>query len=43
MTHNSKKKRNSGLLYEFLVRTISRALVEGNKKKSAHALKICCL
>ena len=40
MTHNSKKKRNSGLLYEFLVRTISRALVEGNKKKSAHALKI---
>jgi hypothetical protein len=36
--HN--KKRNAGLLYEFLVRTISTALVEGNQKKSAVALKI---
>lgn len=36
--HN--KKRNAGLLYEFLVRTISRALVEGDQKKSATALKI---
>jgi hypothetical protein len=36
--HN--KKRNAGLLYEFLVRTISRALVEGEQKKSAAALKI---
>lgn len=37
-THN--KKRNSGLLYEFLVRTISSALVEGDQKKSSKALKI---
>lgn len=37
-THN--KKRNSGLLYEFLVRTISRALVDGDKKKSSGALKL---
>jgi len=36
--HN--KRRNSGLLYEFLVRTISSALVEGDKKKSSSALKI---
>lgn len=36
--HN--KKRNAGLLYEFLVRTISNALVEGDQKKSAAALKI---
>jgi hypothetical protein len=36
--HN--KRRNTGLLYEFLVRTISSALVEGNKKKSTVALKI---
>ena len=36
--HN--KKRNAGLLYEFLVRTISRALVEGDQRKSATALKI---
>lgn len=38
LTH--KKKRNSGLLYEFLIRTISRSLVEGDQKKSATALKI---
>jgi len=37
-SHN--KKRNAGLLYEFLVRSISRALVEGDQKKSAMALKI---
>lgn len=36
--HN--KRRNTGLLYEFLIRTISSALVEGDKKKSATALKI---
>ena len=36
--HN--KKRNAGLLYEFLVRTISCALVDGDQKKSATALKI---
>ena len=37
-SHN--KKRNSLLLYEFLVRTISNSLVEGDKKKSSDALKI---
>ena len=36
--HN--KKRNTGLLYEFLVRTISQALVDDDKKKSSKALKI---
>jgi len=36
--HN--KKRNTGLLYEFLVRTISKALVEGNTQQSSAALKI---
>ncbi len=36
--HN--KKRNVGLLYEFLVMTISRSLVEGDQKKSAKALRI---
>lgn len=36
--HN--KKRNTGLLYEFLVQTISRALVEGNQKTSSQALRI---
>jgi hypothetical protein len=36
--HN--KKRNTGLLYEFLVRTISRSLVEGDQKTSSQALKI---
>ena len=37
-THN--KERNSILLYEFLIRTISKSLVEGDKKKSSIALKI---
>ena len=36
--HN--KKRNTGLLYEFLVLTISRALVDGDKKASSQALRI---
>jgi hypothetical protein len=36
--HN--KKRNSLLIYEFLVKTISKALIENDKKKSASALKI---
>jgi hypothetical protein len=36
--HN--KRRNSLLIYEFLVRTISRSIVEDDKKKSAAALKI---
>ena len=36
--HN--KKRNSLLIYEFLVRTISRSLVEDDKERSKVALKI---
>lgn len=36
--HN--KKRNTGLLYEFLVTMISRSLVEGNEKASSQALRI---
>jgi hypothetical protein len=40
MSRAHNKRRNSGLLYEFLVRTISSALVEGDKKKSSSALKI---
>jgi hypothetical protein len=37
-SHN--KKRNTGLLYEFLIRTISEALVENDKHTSSKALKI---
>jgi len=37
-THN--KKRNIALIYEFLVKTISTALVENNKPASSKALKI---
>lgn len=36
--HN--KKRNTGLLYEFLIKTISQALVDDDKRKSSRALKI---
>jgi hypothetical protein len=36
--HN--KRRNTGLLYEFLVRSISRALVDGDTKRSNVALKV---
>lgn len=36
--HN--KKRNTGLLYEFLIKTISQALVNDDKKTSSKALKI---
>lgn len=36
--HN--KKRNTGLLYEFLICTISQALVDDDKHKSSRALKI---
>ena len=38
--HN--KKRNTGLLYEFLIKTISQSLVDDDKKKSSKALKIVC-
>lgn len=37
-THN--KKRNAGLLYEFLVRSMSDAIVAKNDKRSGVALKI---
>lgn len=37
-SHN--KKRNTGLLYEFLVTMISRSLVDGNQKASSQALRI---
>lgn len=37
-SHN--KKRNTGLLYEFLVREISRSLVNNESKRSSVALKI---
>lgn len=40
MSSSHNKKRNSGLLYEFLVRTISSSLVENDKQKSSKALKI---
>lgn len=35
-----QKKRNTGLLYEFLVRMISKSLVEGDNEKSDLALKL---
>jgi hypothetical protein len=38
MRHN--KKRNALLVYEFLVKTISRGIVEGDEKMSATALKV---
>lgn len=37
---NHNKKRNVGLLYEFLVRALSAAIVENDKKRSATALKL---
>jgi hypothetical protein len=40
MAKGHNKRRNVGLMYEFLVRTISQALVEGDKGTSAKALKI---
>lgn len=36
--HN--KKRNTGLLYEFLIGVISRSLINGNQKASSQALRI---
>lgn len=40
MSRSHNKKRNTALLYEFLVRAISSSLVEGDKKKSSTALRI---
>lgn len=40
MAKSHQKKRNTGLLMEFLVQTISSALVSGDSKKAATALKV---
>jgi hypothetical protein len=40
MSKAHNKKRNTALLYEFLVRSISTALVDGDKKTSTVGLKI---
>jgi len=40
MSRFHNKKRNTALLYEFLIRTISSSLVSGDKKKSSTALRI---
>jgi hypothetical protein len=40
MSNVHKKKRNAGLLYEFLVQTISQALIEGDEHRSKVALNI---
>lgn len=40
ISKNHNKKRNSLLIYEFLVRTISKAIVEDDKRRSSAALKI---
>lgn len=40
MSRSHKKKRNTGLLYEFLIKKISSALVEGEQQVSSQALKI---
>jgi hypothetical protein len=40
MSSSHNKKRNTGLIYEFLIKTISKALVENNKPQSSKALKI---
>ena len=37
---NHNKKRNVGLLYEFLIQTITEALIDNNKKRSGVALKL---
>lgn len=40
MSKSHNKKRNSGLLYEFLVTVISKSLITGDKRASSQALKI---
>jgi hypothetical protein len=39
ISNKHSKKRNSGLLYEFLVRMISKSLVDGDQQKSTMALE----
>ena len=40
MGKNHNKKRNSGLLYEFLVRSISESIVAGDDKRAKKTLKL---
>lgn len=40
MSKGHNKKRNTGLMYEFLVRSISTSLIEGNQRRCPEALKI---
>lgn len=40
MSSQHNKRRNSSLVYEFLVKYISKCLVEGNEKSANEALKI---
>lgn len=40
MSKNHQKKRNAALLYEWLVCTISRSLIDGDKRRSSAALKL---
>jgi len=40
MMRKHSKKRNSLLVYEFLIRTISKSLIEDDKRKSSAALKV---
>lgn len=40
MSKGHNKKRNTGLLYEFLVQTISKALIDGDQKRSSVGLKL---
>lgn len=40
MSNSHNKKRNSGLIYEFLVRHISKSLIDDDKKSSNNTLKL---
>tara|TARA_B100000214_G_scaffold374410_1_gene357049 strand:- start:972 stop:1826 length:855 start_codon:yes stop_codon:yes gene_type:complete len=40
MKRSHNKKRNVGIIYELLLRNISNALIENDKKKASEALKI---
>jgi len=40
MSKTHQKKRNTGLLYEFLVKAISSALIEGDKRRSTSVLRV---
>ena len=40
MSRSHNKRRNTGLIYEFLLRTMSRAVIEGDEKASSRALRV---